>query len=57
MLWGCFFWVFNRCFEEGGVITEELNKNYDNQKEKYEINNGKDKFIVEDYEVFEVKFE
>jgi len=44
---------FNRCFEEGGAITEELNINYDNQKEKFEINNGKDKFIVKDYEVFE----
>ena len=52
-----FFWVFNRCFEEGGVITEELNKNYDNQVKKCEINNGKDKFFVEDIEVFEIKFE
>lgn len=21
-----FFWVFNRCFEEGGVVTKELKK-------------------------------
>ena len=52
-----FFWVLNRSFSEGGVITEELNKNYDGQQEKNEINNGKDKFMIEDFEVFEVKFD
>ena len=48
---------FYNGFTEGGVVTEELNVNYDNQEEKYEINNGKSKFMIEDYEIFEVKFE
>ena len=52
-----FFWIFNNCFEEGGVTTEELNKNFDNLNVKNEFNNGKEKFKIEDYEVFEVKFD
>ena len=51
-----FFWVNNRCFSEGGVITEKLNTCYDNQKEEKEINNGQQKFEIEEVEVFQVIF-
>ena len=47
-----FFWVNNNCFSEGGVITE-FNICYDNQKEKNEINNGQQKFAIEEVEVFQ----
>ena len=51
-----FFWVNNRCFSEGGVVTEKPNTCYDNQEGKNEINNGDQKFEIEEVEVFQVIF-
>ena len=52
----CIFQIKDKCFEEGGECSDDIQNNFDNQEMKYEINNGEELFEVEDVEVFKVDF-
>ena len=52
----CIFQINDKCFEEGGECSDDIQNNFDNQEKKYEINNEEEKFEVEDVEVFNVTF-
>ena len=50
----CIFQIKDKCFEEGGECSDNINNNFQNQEVQYEINNGEELFEVADYEVFNV---
>ena len=52
-----FFCVYDKCLSNGGMMNDALNRNYDNQQKKNEINNGETHFGVSEVEVFEVILE
>ena len=52
----CIFQINDKCFEEGGECSDDIQNNFDNQEKKYEINNEEEKFEIEDIEVFNVTF-
>ena len=53
----CIFEVKDKCFENGGTCDSDVNSHFDNIESEYEINGGKNNFLVEDMEVFAVYFE
>lgn len=53
----CIFEIKDKCFEYGGLCSDESNKYFDNHEIKCEINNGEEQFEVEEVEVFHVLFE
>ena len=52
----CIFEIKDKCFECGGMSSDDSNNYYDNQEIKCEINDGEEQFDVYDFEVFEVIF-
>ena len=52
----CIFQINDKCFEEGGECSDDINNNFDNQEKQFEINNEEEKFQIEDVEVFNVTF-
>ena len=53
----CIFEVKDKCFENEGICDMDVNSHFDNIENEYEINGGKNNFLVEDLEVFAVYFE
>ena len=53
----CIFEVKDNCFENGGTCDSDVKSHFDNIENDYEINGGKNNFLVEDLEVFAVYFE
>ena len=53
----CIFEIKDKCFEFGGLCSDESQKYFDNHEKVCEINNGEEQFDVEDIEVFCVLFE
>ena len=48
----CIFEIKDKCFESGGSCDPDISSHYDNVKEEFEINGGKNHFLVDDLEVF-----
>lgn len=53
----CIFEVKDNCFDNGGTCDSDVKSHFDNIESEYEINGGKNNFLVEDLEVFAVYFE
>ena len=53
----CIFEIKDKCFEYGGLCSDESQNYFDNHESICEINNGDEQFDVEDVEVFFVLFE
>jgi gas vesicle protein len=53
----CIFEIKDKCFEFGGLCSDESQNYFDNHESVCEINNGEEQFDVEDIEVFLVLFE
>ena len=53
----CIFEIKDKCFEFGGLCSDESQNYFDNHQSLCEINNGEEQFDVEDIEVFLVLFE
>ena len=53
----CIFEIKDKCFEFGGLCSDESQNYFDNHESICEINNGEEQFDVEDIEVFLVLFE
>ncbi len=53
----CIFEVKDKCFEYGGKCDENISSHYNNIETEYEINGGRNEFLVEDMEIFSVFFE
>ena len=53
----CIFEIKDKCFEVGGLCSDESQNYFDNHESIYEINDGEEKFDVENIEVFFVLFE
>lgn len=53
----CIFEIKDKCFEVGGLCWDESQNYFDNYESIYEINEGEEKFYVENIKVFFVLFE
>ena len=51
-----FFKIFDECFRNGGICGKIRECNFFGQEKEYEINGGKEKFDIEEIEVYQIVF-
>lgn len=51
-----FFKIFDDCFRNGGICGKIKECYFFGQEKEYEINGGKEKFDIEEIEVYQIVF-